>query len=97
MSDHEYGANVRADDPWTSFAAARAAAGFADSQCGRILCALTQHGPQSKDQLAARLGLDGVAVARRLSDLQRRGKAEPTEDKRKSGAGRWERVWRAVD
>lgn len=95
MSD--YSANVRANDPWTSFDAARAAAEFGDSHCGRILASLTNNGPQSKDELARRLDMDGVAICRRLSDLQRRGQAEPTEDKRKSAAGRWERIWRAVE
>lgn len=89
-------ANVRSSDPATSYAAARAARAFAGTQCDLIEACLRAHGPASKDQLASRLRLDGVAIARRLADLQRAGRAEPTGSTRQSTAGRQERVWRAL-
>ena len=88
-------ANVRAADPTTSFVAARMARAFAGTHCDLIHRSLVLAGPASKDQLAARLRLDGVAIARRLADLQKAGRAEPTDEKRTSAAGRPERVWRA--
>jgi hypothetical protein len=93
---HDPAVNARASDPVTSFAAARQAREFAGTQCDLIERALRAHGPMSKDQLAARLRLDSVAVARRLSDLQRAGRAEPTGETRLSVSGRAERVWRVV-
>lgn len=89
-------ANVRRTDPETSRAAARRANEFAGTQCDLILASLLRHGPASKDGLAARLRLDGVAVARRLADLQKRGEAAPTDERRLSMSGRPERVWRAA-
>ena len=93
---HDPAANARAGDPVTSFAAARQAREFSGTQCDLIEQALRSHGPMSKDQLASRLRLDGVAIARRLADLQRTGRAEPTTETRRSMAGRQERVWRVV-
>jgi predicted HTH transcriptional regulator len=93
---HDVAANVRASDPVTSFQAAREARAFASSQCDMIAAALRAHGPMSKDQLAARLRLDGVAIARRLADLQKAGRAVPTGETRPSVSGRSERVWRCV-
>lgn len=92
---HDPAANVRASDPVTSYEAARRSREFAGTQCDLIAAALLKHGPQSKDQLAARLRLDGVAIARRLADLQKAGRAVPTGETRASAAGRAERVWRA--
>jgi hypothetical protein len=88
-------ANARASDPSTSYVAARMARAFAGTQCDLIEQALRKHGPASKDQLAAWLRLDGVAIARRLADLQKAGRAVPTDARRLSAAGRPERVWRA--
>ena len=88
--------NVRSFDPVTSFVAAKMAREFAGTQCDTIHACLREHGPASKDQLASRLRLDGVAIARRLADLQRQGRAEPTGATRLSAAGRPERVWRAA-
>ncbi len=93
---HDPAANVRAADPVTSFVAARMAREFAGTQCDTIHACLREHGAASKDQLAARLRLDGVAIARRLADLQKQGRAEPTGATRLSAAGRPERVWKAA-
>lgn len=93
---HDPAENARADDPVTSFAAARQAREFAGTQCELIERALRMYGAMSKDQIAVRLRLDSTAVARRLSDLQRAGRAEPTGETRLSVAGRHERVWRCL-
>jgi Predicted transcriptional regulator len=96
LHGHDPAANVRSADPVTSFIAARMAREFAGTQCDTIHACLREHGPASKDQLAARLRLDGVAIARRLADLKRQGRAEPTGATRLSAAGRPERVWKAA-
>jgi hypothetical protein len=46
-----------------------------------------------KDGIAARTGLTGVAVCRRLTELQRMGRAVPTGRVVASAAGRSEREW----
>jgi hypothetical protein len=89
-------ANVRSRDPETSRVAARRANEFAATQCDTIHAALKRHGPMSKDRIASRVRLDSVAVARRLSDLQKAGRAAPTGDLATSVSGRPERVWRAI-
>ena len=93
---HDPAVNVRSFDPVTSFVAAKMAREFSSTQCDLIHAALVKQGPASKDQLAARLRLDGVAIARRLADLQRQGRAEPTGATRLSAAGRPERIWRGI-
>lgn len=93
---HDVAANVRASDPVTSFQAAREARAFASSQCDTIVDALRRYGPQSKDQLAARLRLESHAIGKRLPDLQKRGLAAPTGEVRRSASNRLERVWKAL-
>ena len=46
-----------------------------------------------KDGIAARTNLTGVAVCRRLTELQRMGKIAPTGRVVASAAGRSEREW----
>lgn len=87
---------ARASDPQTSHEAAESARDFASGHCAVVLEALKQHGPSSKTRLAQLTGLDGVAVARRLPELERAKLAAPTEDKALSATGRRERVWEAV-
>jgi len=50
-------------------------------------------GPMGKDGIAARTSLTGVAVCRRLAELQRMGKIAPTGKTVLSTAGRHEREW----
>lgn len=78
---------ARRNDPDTSKDAAARAQAFAESHHGRILAALNE--PGTCKEIGARIGLDHVAVARRLPELQAMGKAEPT-DERRGGC----RVWR---
>jgi hypothetical protein len=65
-------AAARRDDPPTSKAAGRASRAFAAGHGRRILEAL-EAGPGTKDEIAARCGLDEQQVARRMHELKRRG------------------------
>jgi len=96
LTDFDPHSHARADDPATSHTAAEMAAPFVGTHCERVLACLKLHGPQTKDEIAARIGLTPVQVDRRLPDLEERGQAEPTGDTRLSRAGRPERIWRAL-
>ena len=63
---------ARRTDPPTSQAAGRNSRRFAGGHCRRILEALAL-GPGTKDELAARCGLDEQQVARRMHELRRAG------------------------
>lgn len=56
---------------------------------------MQQHGALGKDGIAQRTNLDGVAVARRLTELQRAGLICTTGKTVQSTAGRAEREWAA--
>ena len=90
-------APARKSDPATSHAAARKADEFKGDHHARILAALKAIGPAGKDRIGKRIGLSGVAVARRLIEMQRDGLARPTGDTEPSETGRAERVWEAVE
>ena len=88
---------ARRRDPITSHLAAEQAKEMAQRHHALILAVLRKHGPLGKDGIASRLrGLDGVAVCRRLTELQRLGEITATGQTVKSSAGRAEREWRAV-
>lgn len=87
---------ARRTDPVTSHAAAGAAESFAKAHADRILKCLRQTGPLGKDGIANHTGLDGVAVSRRLPELERQGLVYPTGEKRISNTGRLEREWAIV-
>ena len=86
---------ARRDDPETSHAAARRVSEFASEHHAKIQGSLMQQGPGTIYELAERTGLDHVAVARRLPELEELGTAEPTDETRPSPKGRACRVWRA--
>jgi predicted Rossmann fold nucleotide-binding protein DprA/Smf involved in DNA uptake len=65
-------AAARRNDPPTSKAAGRASRAFATGHGRRILDALAS-APGTKDEIAARCGLDEQQVARRMHELRRRG------------------------
>ena len=88
--------HARTEDQKTSKAAAHQAAGFADSHCQKIHAALVSCGPMGKTRIAKATGIDHVAVARRLADLQTKVLAMPTGDTESSATGRQERIWRAL-
>ncbi len=85
---------ARATDPGTSHAAATKVVTFRGDHHRRILAALSE--PRTIYEIAQACGLDHVAVARRMPELERDGKAEPTDETRKSPSGSPCRVWRRV-
>lgn len=86
---------ARRSDPATSKAAARAAATFVSEHHQRILDALdfgcTCH------ELAALTGLDHVAIARRLPELEAAGRVRKTGKTRPAANGRQCTVWERVE
>jgi len=68
---------------------------FSGDHCRRVLDALEQ-GPAGQTEIAARCGLLPHQVNKRLADLKRAGKVEPTGQRQLSASGRQERVWRVV-
>jgi hypothetical protein len=87
---------ARRSDPVTSHLAASAAKELQAKHHRVILQVLTEYGPLGKDGIASRSRLDGVAVCRRLSELERMRKIEKTGRMVNSTAGRLEREWRVV-
>lgn len=87
---------ARRKDPATSHEAAESARELQARHHRLIVDALWQHGPMGKDRIAEVLGLTGVAVARRMSELRSRGLAMPTGRRVQSKSGRAETEWTAV-
>ena len=87
---------ARRTDPITSHQAAASAADLQQRHHDLIVRCLESHGALGKDGVAARTRLDGVAVCRRLAELQRLGRARPTGKCVQSTAGRAEREWESV-
>jgi predicted ArsR family transcriptional regulator len=92
----DFSKRARATDPATSHAAAARAGQFAGQHHAVILGDLVTRGPGTIHELAARTGLDHVAVARRMGELGKRGVIERTGTTRPSPSGRECDVWRAV-
>lgn len=84
---------ARRSDPATSHAAAEASAEFRGEHQTKIIEALRWYGPMGKTGIAKTSGLDHIAVARRLPELQRKGLAKPTGRTVPSTSGREEREW----
>jgi predicted ArsR family transcriptional regulator len=87
----------RRTDPQTSKDAAAQAGALRDRHHAVIVRCLRTHGPLGKDGIAARTRLDGVAVCRRLGELQTLGVIRLTGKTVPSTAGRAEREWEAVE
>jgi predicted ArsR family transcriptional regulator len=87
---------ARRSDPSTSHEAAASAKDLQARHHRIILACLRDHGPAGKDRVAALTSLTGVAVCRRLVELERAGLIAPTGRNVKSTAGRNEREWRAA-
>ena len=85
---------ARTTDPETSHAAARSMTGTASEHHERILGALEVHGDLTSEQIADRCGLRMEQVCRRMKELERSGKAEPTSERRRNRNGATARVWR---
>jgi hypothetical protein len=79
-------------DPVTSHLAAESAGDLQAAHQRAILEAL-RRGPAGKDLIADRSKLDGVQVARRLVELQRKVLVKPTGRQVPSNTGRLEREW----
>lgn len=80
----------RSRDPETSHRAARNARQFAAGHMALILDALTL-GPGTAKELAQRTGLDYVAVARRMNEIQQAGRVVLTGEVR-DGCREWART-----
>ena len=83
----------RSTDPHTSAQAAAGASEFQRQHYARIVTALIILGPAGKDGIAKAAGLDGVAVARRLTEMHRAGMVLLTGKTVASDTGRAEREW----
>lgn len=88
---------ARKSDPVTSHAAAGTVDSFAKGHIDKILECLREHGPLGKDGISSRTNITGVAVARRLPEMERQGLVYPTGRKLPSKTGRLEREWDIVE
>lgn len=86
----------RKTDPVTSKLAAQDAQDILSLHARMIVAALRM-GPAGKDGIAYRAGLSGVAVCRRLKDMERAGLIEQTGKHVMSKAKRPEREWRLCE
>lgn len=88
--------HARRTDPGTSHEAAARVREFGGGHCAAVLACLRKHGGCTIDEIAKRTELTAVQVARRLPDLEKLMKAQPTGETRLSASGRPERVWDAI-
>lgn len=91
-------AHARVTDPQTSHEAAQRVAEFDEGHYELILLALDLHGSMTIHEIAEVTRLDSVAVARRMPELEKRGKARVSmcDGKpltRRTPSGRSARVW----
>ena len=86
-------AAARRSDPATSHAAAARVTEFAGEHHAAILAALAV-GPAGASGIAARCGLSGHQVNKRLTELARTGRIVETGRTVRSASGRGEREWR---
>jgi hypothetical protein len=88
---------ARKTDPSTSHEAADKVEEFAYAHYQQILQALLDHGPLGKDGIAKKANTnnreDGVAISRRLPELQKMGLVFLTGEKVQSRSGCSEREW----
>ena len=89
---------ARNADPLTSHEAAKRVREFDTGHYRRILYALSFFGPMTISEIAARTTIDHVAIARRMSELERDGDAQVLEvdgvpQTRPGKSGRHQRVW----
>lgn len=90
--------HARRNDPATSRQAARSMAVSAETQRETVYWSLLRHGaPLTADEIAIRERMTIEQVCRRLADLERLGRAEPTEDTRTTRSGRAARCWRLME
>lgn len=100
MSDEQLGldfsrTHARRSDPATSKAAASSMHRTAAAQAETVFWSMVRAGQAiTADEIAIREAMTIEQVCRRLADLQRDGRAEPTEDTRATRTGRQARCWR---
>jgi predicted ArsR family transcriptional regulator len=85
---------ARSNDPETSKEAAESTASFAGVY-KNIIQAELKKGAGTFEELAGRTGLRPDQVWRRLSDLEKEGRAFPTSETRRGSGGRKQRVWKS--
>lgn len=86
----------RRTDPTTSKRAASSMAVASEAQREAIYWSLVRAGGQSltADEIALREGMTLEQVCRRLPDLEKDGRVEPTGETRPTRSGRAARCWR---
>ena len=84
--------HARRTDPETSHKAAARVREFAGEHHRRILAAISPYSGSTIYQIAAQSGLDHVAAARRMGELEKAGKVY-AEGERPGPTGRMCRVW----
>lgn len=85
--------SARSTDPSTSHAAARSAIQFIHDHHAKILASLEVDGPGTIHEIAARTGINHVAVARRMKELETQFLAFRNGATRPSPLGRQCKVW----
>ncbi len=85
----------RRTDPATSKAAAASVKTFQGEHHAAILEALS-HGPAGVSGIAARCGLNGHQIGKRIGELAKAGRIFETGQTVRSASGRGEREWRVA-
>lgn len=86
---------ARASDPQTSPTAAARVREFAGKHASAIFCWLADHpAGGTKDEIARGTGIDPIAVARRMKELQRTAGVYDSGETRSTPTGRQATVWR---
>jgi predicted ArsR family transcriptional regulator len=85
--------SARHSDPSTSHTAARSASQFIHDHHAKILASLEVDGPGTIHDIAARTGINHVAVARRMKELETQFLAFRNGTTRPSPLGRQCKVW----
>lgn len=84
---------ARIADPATSHAAAATAIAFISDHHTKIIATLEDDGPGTIYEIEAKTGIDHVAVARRMKELERQQLVVRTGATRPSPLGRQCTVW----
>lgn len=90
------GPRARRTDPATSHAAAASMRTEAASQRDRIHAFLKEHGPHTADELDGKLDLRVTSAGRRLSELEKEGRAHRLEATKLTRSGRAAHMWAAL-
>lgn len=94
--EHDYSKRARRSDPATSHAAAAKLGEFAHAHHAKILGTLMTQGPGTIYEIGKRIGIDHVAVARRMSELAAKRVVRPSGSQRRGPSGRMCSEWEAI-